>query len=198
MKSISSTFAVFLSIVALVGCLGEQQMKTVPEGTSLVVMLESPLSTESNYEGDVFETQSKEPVIVDGQIVLPIATTIRGTLTNVKKPGNVDEAAVMTLKFEEVVSTDGETYDFNAAPITLVGQSDKDSDVERLAAGTVAGAIIGGIAEGGKGAVIGALIGAGAGGTWAVVTKGDHIVLDPGQQFRIQTTVSSELPVLKN
>jgi len=197
MKTIRNTFLVLSLLVALMGC-QSQHVKTVPDGTSLVVSLEYPLSTEINQTGDVFESQSTEPVMVDGEVVIPAATTFRGTLLNVKKPGSVDDSAEMTLKFEEIVSPDGETYEFSAAPITLVGNSDKDADIERLAGTTVAGAVIGGIAEGGKGAVIGAIVGAGAGGTWAVATKGEHIVLKPGQQFRIETISSTEIPIIES
>ena len=196
-RRIPSTLAVvgtLLMTIVLFGCQETEETTTVPSGTTVVVALQSPLSTESVSDGQGFMAETTEPIVVDGNTVAPTGTVVRGTVTSVTKPGNVGGGAKMTLDFNEVVMSDGSNYEFDAAPITLAAQSDADADVERVAAGTVAGAIIGGIAEGGKGAAIGALIGAGAGGTWAVATKGDHIVLEPGQRFRIETTESTELP----
>jgi hypothetical protein len=60
--------------------------------------------------------------------------------------------------------------------------------VAKVGAGAGLGAIIGGIAGGGKGAGIGAIIG-GAAGTGAVMTqRGKDIRFEPGQQLRIRST----------
>ncbi len=184
-----------MTIALLSGCQGGMRNITVPSGTSVVVALQSSLSTENASEGQAILAETTEPIIVEGTTVAPSGTVVRGFVTSLTKPGNVKDGAELTLDFKEILMEGNETYEFDAAPITLKAKSDADSDIERLAAGTVAGAIIGGIAEGGEGAAVGALIGAGAGGTWAVVTKGDHIVLDPGQKFRIETTESTDLPV---
>ncbi len=178
-----------------IGCQSELQTISVPAGTSVVVALQTSLSTENASEGQTFTAETTEPTVIEGKTVAPAGTIVRGKVSSVAKPGAIKGAAKMTLDFEQLSFADGATYEFDAAPITLAGQSDTEADVERLAAGTVAGAIIGGIAKGGKGAAVGALIGAGAGGTWAVATKGDHIVLEPGQRFRIETTDATEMPV---
>lgn len=185
----------FILFGLIAGCNDTAETISVPSETAVVVALQTPLNTESATEGQSFEAITTQPIEIDGKTVAPMGTTVRGYISNLQKPGGNDGARI-TLDFDEIVTNEGEAHSFNAAPITLVGKSDSDSDVERVAAGTVAGAIIGGIAEGGKGAVVGGLIGAGAGGTWAVVTKGDHIVLNSGQKFRIETTESTELPVM--
>lgn len=196
MKTFGFNLAALLLLLTLVNCSGEGDRITVPEGTDLMLTLETPLSTETSNSGDNFELRSIESVIIDGQVVIPAGTVFRGTLTAVEKPGSVDQAASMTLRFDEVLNSDKESYVIYTAPITLVGKSDKDADIERVAGTTVGGAIIGGIAEGGKGAIIGAIAGAGVGGTWAVLTKGNQIVLAPGQEFQTKTIASSEMPVL--
>jgi len=190
---------VFLAL-ALIGFKSEkeEQQTVIPDGTSVMVALNTPLSTASNYEGDTFEAQTMEPIMVDDEVIVPAGTIVQGTLTTVKRPGSIGGEAALTLKFDRVVDTDGDIHPFNTAAITLSGKSDSDADIERVAGTTVAGAIIGGIAKGGKGAAIGALIGAGAGGTWAVATKGGNIVVEPGQRFRIETITPVEMPLLAN
>ncbi len=187
-----------VSLVSLAGCMAGEEVQTVavPSGTSVEVSLQSSLSTETASTGQSFTAQTTEPIVIAGTTVAPSGTTVQGEVTKVTKPGNVDQGAEMALDFQHIVTKNGDTHQFIAAPITLKAASDTESDIERLAAGTVAGGIIGGIAKGGEGAAIGALVGAGAGGTWAVMTKGDHIVLEPGQKFLLETTEPTELPVL--
>ena len=187
--------ATLLPVLAA-GCRTEEKTVAVPAGTSVVVALETPLSTETASEGQAFTAVTTEPIMVDGKTVAISGTAVRGYVTDIAEPGQIKGSAQMTLNFEELVTVEGEAYPFVAEPITLTAKSDTQSDVERVAGTTAAGAIIGGIAEGGKGAIIGGLIGAGAGGAWAVVTKGDQIVLGEGQQFRIEIAEPAELPVL--
>jgi hypothetical protein len=167
----------------------------VPAGTMITVALQTPLSTASASNGQAFTAVTTSPVVVDGKTVAESGTTVRGYVNNIARPGAIKGGARITLNFEEVVTKEG-GHPFSSEPITLTAKADTKSDIERVAGTTVAGAVIGGIVDGGKGAVIGGLIGAGAGGTWAVVTKGDQIVLDPGQKFAIQITETTEMPVL--
>jgi hypothetical protein len=162
----------------------------------MLVELQTPLSTATTESGTEFSATMVDPIMVEGKTIAATGTVVHGTISDVVKPGRVDGQASMTLEFKEIVASDGDTYRFDSEPIKLVAKSDAESDAQRVAGTTVAGAIIGGIANGGKGAVVGGLIGVGAGATWAVVTKGDQIELGPGQQFRVAFSDATELPVL--
>ncbi len=173
---------------------GGPQMVNVPEGTTVKVVLEQPLSTGSNNSGDSFTSQTLEPIQVDGNTVIPAGTTVKGSLQDVEQPGRVKGRAQMTLNFNAIKTPDGKDYSIATQPITLKAESGTEGDVEKIAAGALAGAIIGGLAKGGKGAAVGAIVGAGAGGVIVIATKGDNIELEKGQKFLIQLTQSAELP----
>lgn len=194
MKTLILNLGALLLLSAALGCGGQEKI-TVPEGTTLRLTLETPLSTATNYPGDEFELQSIESVVLEDEVVIPYGTTFRGTVTSVEMPGSGSSEPSLALRIDEVVISENETYPIYTAPLTIVGKSDKKADIERIAGTTVGGAIIGGIAEGGKGAIVGAIAGAGVGGTWAVLTKGDQVVLEPGQEFQVKTIASSELPI---
>jgi hypothetical protein len=186
--------SILLVPLLVAACGMGQSTVSIPAGTEMVVTLQTPLSTATSTEGQHFAAEVAKPIVVDGKTVVESGATVHGLVSDMKKPGNIGGGAEMTLVFEDIKTTDGENHRLSAEPITLTAKSDAHADVERVAAGTVAGAIVGGIAGGGKGAVVGGLIGAGAGGTWAVATKGDQIVLDVGQQFLVQLTEPTELP----
>lgn len=184
-----------LLLAMATGCREERSSVTVPPGTSVVVSLATPLNTATAEQGQELSAETSEPIMVKGRAVVEPGAVVRGYVRDVQKAGAISHPAEITLDFDELVSDDGTVYTFDAAPITLTAESDARSDVQRVAGATVAGAIIGGIARGAKGASVGALIGAGAGGTWAVATKGDQIVLEPGQLFRIQIVTGTALPL---
>jgi hypothetical protein len=195
-EQIKALGTVLLLFAVIAGCRDNGKTVTIPENTSVVVALNNRLSTQTATEGQSFRAETTEPIVINGNTVVPSGTAVRGYVNEVKKPGKVNGGAELTLEFRDIVTNSGETYGFDTAPITLTAKSDADADVERIAGSTIAGAIIGGIVKGGKGAAVGAVVGAGAGGTWAIATRGDQIVLEPGQKFRIQTTETTELPVL--
>jgi len=172
----------------------EQQMVTIPEGTSVTVSLQETIGTEANSSGDRFETKTIEPITVEGNIVVPAGTTVRGTLTEVDEPESESEDAEMTLAFNTIVMPDGEEYSFETHDVTLRTESDTRGDVEKIAAGALAGAVIGAIAKGDEGAAVGAVVGAAAGGAVVIATQENRITLKPGQKFLIQTTQPVKLP----
>ena len=94
----------------------------------------------------------------------------------------------MTLAYESIVDSQNKTHAISALPLTLQAASATRGDVEKIAAGGILGAIIGGITKGGKGAAIGAGAGAGAGTVLMLATKGDEVELEAGQRLNIHTT----------
>ena len=179
----------------LSGCNESEGTVTIPAGKQFTVSLQNSISTQSDDAGEEFRADLLEPVMVDGQTVLEPGTTIQGTVTELQKPGNVDDRARMTLEFTAVQGPEGEMHSINTQPITIEAESGTRNDLEKIAAGAVAGAIIGGLTEGGKGAAIGAGVGAAAGGVVVVATKGKHLTLEPGQKIIVQTSGDAEVPV---
>ena len=160
----------------------------VPEGTSVVVSLDTPITTETNLTGDPFIVTTLEPIIVDGATAIPTGSKIHGTLQDVQSSGRVAGRARMTLAYQTYVDSESERGAISAQPLTLQAASTTHSDVEKIAAGGVVGAVIGGIAGGGKGAVIGAGTGVGAGTIFMLATKGEDLELNVGQRLSVHLT----------
>ena len=160
----------------------------VPEGTSFVAVLQTRLSTDENGTGDPFVAKTVEPIYVDGRIVVPAGSRVDGVLRDVQASGRIKDRARMTLVFQEIVDSAGETQAMSALPLTIKAASETSNDVLKIAAGGAAGAIIGAISGKKNGAVIGAAAGAGAGTILVLATKGDDVELASGVKLNVQMT----------
>jgi hypothetical protein len=172
---------------------------SVPANTVLLVELSNRLSTDVSQRGDRFEARVIEPQEFEGAVV-------GGRLTNVQRAGKATGRAQLQLDFDQIRMPGRNDWEqFNAQVVEVVpvggeesaeevdpeggvrGKSTTKEDAIKVGGAAGIGAIIGGIAGGGKGAGIGAIIG-GAAGTGAVMTqRGKEIRFEPGQQFRIRT-----------
>lgn len=158
----------------------------VPEGTTVLVSLDTPVTTEVNRTGDPFVATTVEPIVVDGVTAIPSGSKIHGTLQDVQSSGRVAGRARMTLAFQAYVDSESQRRAISALPLQLQAASTTGSDVEKIAAGGVVGGVVGGIVAGGKGAVIGAGAGVGAGTILMLATKGDDLELNVGQRLSVR------------
>ena len=173
----------------------------VPNNTSMIATLDSPLSTRTAQDGDRFSMTVTSPSQYDGAV-------IEGTV-NGEKSGVVSGRANMALTFNTIRMRNGQVYSFagivdqvrNANGDTInvnnEGQirdgSQTTKTVTRAGIGAVLGAIIGAIAGGGSGAAIGAGVGAGAGAGTVILQGRDNLELANGSQFNITATAPSNV-----
>jgi hypothetical protein len=169
----------------------------IPNGTQLVAVLNSDLSTQTVREGDRFTMTVRSPGQYDG-------ATIEGQVTSVNRGGRVTGRSEMTMDFDTIRLRDGRSYRFagilesvrmpNGDIVRVdnegaVRESDQtNKTVTRTAIGTAVGAIIGAIAGGGKGAAIGAVIGAGAGAGSVYVQGRNDLDLTAGTEVTVRAT----------
>ena len=169
----------------------------IPDGTQLVAVLNSDLSTQNVRQGDRFTMTVRSPDQYEG-------ATIEGVVNSVERSGRVTGRSQMTLDFDSIRMRDGRTYRFagiletvrtpegdvvrvdNEGAVRDSNQTNKT--VQRTAIGTAVGAIIGAIAGGGKGAAIGAVIGAGAGAGSVYVQGRDDLNLQAGTEVTVRAT----------
>lgn len=168
----------------------------IPDGTRVIASLDTQLATDTNHSGDSFTATTVAAIFVDGNTVVPAGAQIRGILHDVQASGRTSGRAQMTLTYETIVDSQGETRAISALPLPLQAASATGGDIEKIAAGTVLGAIIGGVAGGGTGAIIGAGAGAGAGTILMLATKGDDLELTPGQQLAVHLTGPTSVQAL--
>lgn len=167
----------------------------IPNGTTVVASLDTPLSTDVNHSGDVFTATMSEAIVVGGRTLMPSGSQIHGVLQDVEDSGRIEGRAQMTLLYQSMVDPKGQRYGISAVPLTLQAASSTHSDVEKIAAGTVLGAIVGAVADGKKGAAIGAGAGAGAGTIVMLATKGEDLALSPGQRLAVVMTGATSVQV---
>jgi hypothetical protein len=169
----------------------------IPNGTELVAVLNSDISTQNAKEGDRFTMALRSPSQYEG-------ATIEGYLSNVNRGGRITGRSEATLNFESIRLRDGRTYRFAGILESVrtasgevvrvdnegaVRESDQTNrTVTRTAIGTAVGAIIGAIAGGGKGAAIGAVIGAGAGAGSVYVQGRQDLELPSGTEITLRAT----------
>jgi hypothetical protein len=148
--------------------------QTLPAGTALKVKLENTLSTFSSKTGDPFSGRVTEAVMLDGQTVVPVGTTVQGRVTKINEPRRIAGKPTIGMFPEAIVLPSGERYMLNAPLIDtnlrngtdvntegqFKGAGHDGKDLTEIGFGTGGGMLIGGLAGGGKGLLIGGTIGA--------------------------------------
>jgi len=146
----------------------------LPAGTSLVVRMIDGVDSETNRVGQTFAASMDEPVVLDGQTIIPRGADVVVKLVDAKESGKLTGTAVLTLDLMSV-KVDGRMVDINTQSVSRESDSRGQRTAKVAGGGAVLGAIIGGIAGGGKGAVIGAGAGGAAGAGAEEVTKGQRV-----------------------
>lgn len=149
---------------------------TVPAGTQLSIRLIDSLDSEKNQVGDQFRATLNAPVVIDDEVVVPQDADVQGRVVDVKSAGRYAGAASMVLELT-TMSFNGKTYNLSTTQWSRENKGRGKSTAGKIGGGAALGAIIGGIAGGGKGAAIGTIAGAGAGTGVATVGKGQQIHL---------------------
>jgi hypothetical protein len=148
----------------------------VPRGTAIEVVLDQPLSSKTSTEGQSFSATVVDPVVVDGQVVIPKHAHARGTVTSVKSAGRFKGASELGLALRHI-EINGQRYEVAASTPELSKKGKGKRTGALIGGGAGGGALIGGLAGGGKGALIGGLIGAGAGTGGAAFTGNRDVTL---------------------
>jgi hypothetical protein len=162
----------------------------LPVGTHLHVRLDQDLGSRISHPGDSFGATVSQPVVANGQTVIPKGAHAEGTVIDAKPLGHFKGGAVLELRLERVHTRWG-SYPVATSSIERAEQGKGKRTGEFAGGGGAFGAIIGGIAGGGKGALIGGLAGAGAGTAGSAFTGNKEIFL-PAETlltFRLEHSV---------
>lgn len=176
---------------------------TVAAGTRVPLLLINSISTRSAHEGDQVYLETAFPIVISQKIVIPTGSYVKGTITQVKRPGRVKGRGEMYLRFDSLTLPNGVTRDFRARVGAVDGggnqtlekkegtiQSDtsRGSDAGTIASSAGAGTAIGAIAGSasrhpGLGTGIGAMGGAMAGVAQVLLTRGPDVQLLRGTEL---------------
>jgi hypothetical protein len=170
----------------------------LPAGFEFRAVLDETISTETHHAGTPFMAKLVEPAVLSGVPVIPTGSKIRGEITFSQRAGRVGGKADLTMEYRELVTPDGKSYPLFTEPLVLEGKGTATGDIEKVAGSAVGGAIIGGILGGKKGALQGGAAGGAAGAVWAVATRGNDIVIEPGRVLQVTLTralhVTAKMP----
>jgi hypothetical protein len=148
----------------------------VPEGTTLTVRLGQALGSKISNAGDPFTATLAAPVEVDGKTAIPSGATARGTVTDAKALGKFKGGAVLQIKLNSI-TVNGTEHAIATSSVSRTEKGKGKRTAVVTGGGAAVGALIGGLAGGGKGAAIGALAGGGAGAAGSAYTGNKDIVL---------------------
>jgi hypothetical protein len=134
----------------------------VPAGTLVTVTLTDTLSSRVNKPGDPFTGVVAAPVLVDGEVAIPKGAAVNGTVDDAQKQGMFKGQATLGVRINQI-TVRGKAYAVasNMHVETEKGKGKRTAVV--TGGGAALGALIGGLAGGGKGALIGGAAGAGGG-----------------------------------
>lgn len=149
---------------------------TVPTGTRVAVSMGETLAASKNNAGDSFSGVLAEPLVSEsGATVYPRGTRVSGTVSAAKGRGRFKGAGDLAIELTSIGGQRVSASDYEKAQ----GGKGKRTGA-MIGGGAGLGAIIGGLAGGGKGALIGGLAGAGA-GTAASAYTGNKDVIIPAE-----------------
>ena len=163
-------------------------------GTNLKIRLNETLSSKESRAGDKFTATVIDPARLN-------EATLHGHIRSIVKSGKVTGRTTMNLAFDSINLTDGRSGVVHGYVTKVYGsnsRADEEGGVQsegrgkqtlkRSGIGATAGAIIGGLAGGGKGAAIGLILG-GAGGAGSLAIKGSkELKLESGTEMLVHVT----------
>jgi len=166
------------------------EVVSLPEGTSIRVRLDQELGSNISNAGDTFAATVADDVVVHGRTIIAKGARADGEVVDAKPLGKFKGGALLSVKLDRVHTRWG-TYPVETGSIERAEQGKGKRTGVMVGGGAGLGALIGGLAGGGKGAAIGALAGGGAGTAGSAFTGNKKIVL-PAETlltFKLQHSV---------
>ena len=168
------------------------------------------LDSSYSVEGDEFFAEVTDDVYGDEGIIIPKGTYAHGRLTNTTAPGRMGKEASMELAFDYLVTPDGREIPIEGTMTTKLHPVAQGAKIVAQDVGyTLAGGAVGGLMALnwlGLGAAIasqgytlagGAALGGVAGLGVALIRKGNHVLIAPGDEIKVRINTSLDLPVYK-
>lgn len=177
-----------LKITALMAVLAVAAMaSTIPAGTKITVRTSSQLSSGTAKVGQKFNANLTHDLVVNGKTLAKSGAPAKGTVTYVKASGRLHDPGEISVRLTSV-EVNGKFTPVATNAFRAKGKSHTKSNATKIGGGAAAGALIGGLAGGGKGALIGTAAGAGAGTGVAAATGKEEAVIHAETAFTVSTT----------
>jgi hypothetical protein len=148
----------------------------VPTGTVLTIRLDQAVGSKISQSGEPFTGTLSSAIDVDGKAAIPAGARASGVVSDAKALGKFKGGAVLQLKLNSI-EVEGKARSIETSSVVREEKGKGKRTAVLAGGGAAVGALIGGLAGGGKGAAIGALAGGGAGTAGAAYTGNKDIVL---------------------
>ena len=148
----------------------------VPAGTAITVRLAQAVGSKISQPGESFSGTVARSVAIGGRTAIPAGTAVTGTVVDAKPLGRFAGGASLTLRLSSI-NLNGTSREIQSSAVSRTEKGKGKRTAVLAGGGAAVGALIGGLAGGGKGAGIGALAGGGAGTGGAAFTGNKDIVL---------------------
>jgi len=180
LKITASTLALTLAALA----------QTIPAGAHISVRVGQEISSGTAKVGDRFDATLARDLVVGGKTIAKAGAPARGKVTAAKSSGRLHAPGQLSVRLTSV-QVGGKTVAFSTGSYHIEGKSHTKSNATKIGGGAALGALIGGIAGGGKGAAIGAGAGGAAGTGVAAATGKEEAVIPAEKTLSFTTTAAA-------
>ncbi len=147
----------------------------VPAGTTITVRLAQAVGSKISQTGQSFSGTTANAVMIGGKTAIPAGAAVTGTVVDAKPLGRFAGGASLSLQLTSI-NFGGSDRAIQTSVVSQTAKGKGKRTAVLAGGGAAVGALIGGLAGGGKGAGIGALAGGGAGTGGAAFTGNKDIV----------------------
>lgn len=165
----------------------------IPAGMVIAIRTTTPISTKTAKAGDTFEGSLENPIVVETVVIAPKGAPVIGKVVESDSPGKFKGEGKLSLKLA-AIKTPGGNVEVATAPITQTVKGKGKRSATMIGGGAAGGALIGGLAGGGKGAAIGALVGGGAGTAGAGMTGNKELEVPAESVMSFKLSHAAPLP----
>ncbi|MEI3270853.1 MAG: hypothetical protein V8S20_05835 [Candidatus Gastranaerophilaceae bacterium] len=168
------------------------------------------LDSSISVEGDEFFAEVTSDVYGDKGVIIPKGTVAHGRLDSTTEPKRLGKEASLTLSFDYLVTPEGREIPIEGKMTTKLHPIAAGAKIAAQDLGyTVVGGAVGGLAAlnwlGLEAAIAsqgytlagGAAIGGVAGLGMALIRKGNHVLIAPGDEIKVKINTKVDLPVYK-
>jgi len=167
---------------------------TIPQGSSLPVVLAAEVTSETAMIGDAVTATLKEPIVVGDRVVYPAGSIVEGKVTDVKPAtkGFKDTSGALAVAFDRIIAPDGRKSSI-VAGFTKVAEGSGKKKAAIIGGSAAGGALLGKVL--GKDAKGAAVIGGAIGTAVAGGTKGKEAILAVDEEVSVTLEQSARATV---
>ena len=166
--------------------------QTIPAGTHISIRTGQEISSGTAKVGDRFDATLTRNLVVGGKTLAKAGAPARGKVTAAKSSGRLHAPGQLSIRLTSI-EVGGKMVPISTGSYHIEGKSHTKSNATKIGGGAAVGALIGGLAGGGKGALIGAGAGGAAGTGVAAATGKEEAVIPSEKALTFTTTAAAKV-----